>query len=260
MELKEVFEKSFDQYSRKNPIVLKVKKILEDAGEELSNDHIAIRTWNRGPVKALNLAEFFINHGYEIKGKYDFKEKNLKAIHLEKNNNWPKVFISELLLEKFPKSIGHVFENLKASVEGKSFEELFLKERPWSAEFKVYNNLLKHSEYASWVYAHGFSVNHFTILVNKLKGFDGLVPLNNYLLSKNIALNGSGGLVKGSPEVLLEQSSTIADEVEVIFDDGKFKVPGCYYEFALRYPDESGNFFQGFIENSADKIFESTNK
>jgi len=37
-------------------------------------------------------------------------------------------------------------------------------------------------------------------------------------------------------------------------------VPSCYYEFAKRYADKSGEIYQGFVTTSADKIFESTNK
>jgi len=32
----------------------------------------------------------------------------------------------------------------------------------------------------------------------------------------------------------------------------------CYYEFAYRYNKENRDVFTGFITNSADKIFEST--
>ena len=46
----------------------------------------------------------------------------------------------------------------------------------------------------------------------------------------------------------------------VRFNEGEFTIPGSYYEFAKRYALPSGLMFQGFIEGSADKIFESTNK
>jgi len=36
-------------------------------------------------------------------------------------------------------------------------------------------------------------------------------------------------------------------------------VPACFYEFAIRYPDENGQVFSGFIAANANKIFESTN-
>ena len=36
------------------------------------------------------------------------------------------------------------------------------------------------------------------------------------------------------------------------------RIPSCYYEFARRYPLPSGEVFQGFVPESADTIFEST--
>ena len=71
-------------------------------------------------------------------------------------------------------------------------------------------------------------------------------------------MNASGGLIKGSRKELLEQSSTMAHPVEVEFSDKKETIPACYYEFAQRYPDAQGKLFMGFVPQSADKIFEST--
>jgi hypothetical protein len=47
--------------------------------------------------------------------------------------------------------------------------------------------------------------------------------------------------------------------VRFLFTEGEFDIPGCYYEFARRYPDADGKLYSGFIAKSADKIFESTN-
>ena len=71
-------------------------------------------------------------------------------------------------------------------------------------------------------------------------------------------MNDSGGEIKGTPEQLLEQSSIKSEIVAVDFKEGSFEVPGCYYEFARRYPDADGKLYSGFIAKSADKIFEST--
>ena len=78
------------------------------------------------------------------------------------------------------------------------------------------------------------------------------------LKQNGFKLNKSGGEVKGSPDKFLEQSSTMAGLVKVAFDDKEMNIPGCYYEFAKRYNLSDGNLYQGFVETSADKIFEST--
>jgi len=46
--------------------------------------------------------------------------------------------------------------------------------------------------------------------------------------------------------------------VHVTFSDTEHTIPGCFYEFAKRYPQSNGSLYQGFIAASADKIFEST--
>ena len=72
-------------------------------------------------------------------------------------------------------------------------------------------------------------------------------------------LNDAGGEIQGTPDELLEQSSIRAGMVKFRFTEGEFEIPGCYYEFAKRYPDSDGKLYSGFIAKSADKIFESTN-
>jgi hypothetical protein len=125
--------------------------------------------------------------------------------------------------------------------------------------YDTYNRLREESEYAAWFYVFGFRANHFTISINSLKKFNTIVSVNELLKSNGFDLNSSGGEIKGTPEDLLQQSSTIADKVGVRFIEGKFEVPCCYYEFAQRYVDSSGKLYNGFVAKSADKIFESTN-
>jgi hypothetical protein len=79
------------------------------------------------------------------------------------------------------------------------------------------------------------------------------------LKNNGFLINDSGGEIKGTPAELLEQSSIKSGIIPVEFTEGTFEIPGCYYEFARRYPDESGQLYSGFIAKSADKIFESTN-
>jgi len=125
--------------------------------------------------------------------------------------------------------------------------------------YKIFQELRSESEYAAWVYAFGYRANHFTISLNSLKTYTTLQKLNAFLKDNGFHMNTAGGEIKGTPEQLLEQSSTLADRVLIEFEDGKYEIPSCYYEFALRYPDQSGSLFSGFIAGSADKIFESTN-
>ncbi|MCH1414074.1 MAG: DUF1338 family protein, partial [Glaciecola sp.] len=122
-----------------------------------------------------------------------------------------------------------------------------------------YLTLLEESEYAAWMSAWGYIPNHFTVSVNQLSNFDTLESVNDKLKLAGFTLNTSGGEIKGSPEVLLEQSSTMADKAPVEFSDGPQTIPSCFYEFARRYDVTPGKLYTGFVAASADKIFESTN-
>lgn len=230
----------------------------------LVNDHIALRTFAVERIGLGVLAKPFLELGYKRCGEYEFPEKKLFALHFEHPEpNKPKVFISELLIENFSpklKSVaGQVAQSISASLLGRP--EMLWSGRTWAAEHRVYQELLKESEYAAWVYAFGFRCNHFTVLFNELKSFKSLETLNQFLTEKGHRLNASGGLIKGTPAQLLEQSSTMAGEVDIEFTDGRHRVPACYYEFARRYPlPGKSQLYQGFIAASADKIFESTNR
>ncbi|MEX0981299.1 MAG: DUF1338 family protein, partial [Bacteroidales bacterium] len=109
-----------------------------------------------------------------------------------------------------------------------------------------------------WVAVYGYRANHFTISINHLNQFNSIQKVNEFLKENGFRLNSSGGEVKGTPEQLLEQSSTLADTISVEFKEGTSEIPSCYYEFARRYSDKNGQLFSGFIAGSADKIFEST--
>ena len=82
-----------------------------------------------------------------------------------------------------------------------------------------------------------------------------------YFISKGFRLNESGGTIKGGPQDMLEQSSTMADRIGWSFENNIIaEIPSCYVEFALRYYDDSGVLFDGFVPDSATRIFESTHR
>jgi hypothetical protein len=118
--------------------------------------------------------------------------------------------------------------------------------------------LREESEYAAWFYVFGFRANHFTVSVNALKKYDTILKVNQLLKENGFLLNSSGGEVKGTMNDYLQQSSTMADIIPVDFEEGTFNIPSCYYEFAQRYTLPNGKLFSGFVAQSADKIFEST--
>lgn len=263
MNKEELFDALWDNYTKLTPSAKQIHQVFQERGENIINDHIAFRTFNDPRVSLDIIAAPFKALGYVEKGQYEFKEKKLFARHFEDPHNAtsPKVFISELLLEKCSEELRAVVSELLDQIPYSEIDmnNLLLKGRLWSLSFKDYELLRKESEYASWMYVFGFCANHFTVFVNALKTFSSLQDVNEFLKNQGFKLNDAGGEIKGSPEELLEQSSTIADQVPVEFDEGTHKIPSCYYEFARRYQLDDGAVYQGFIAASADKIFESTN-
>jgi hypothetical protein len=258
-----LLDKMWVDYININPLAKKISDTLTGEGEKIQNDHIALRTFNHPRIGVDVIAKAFIDSGYVYKGDYHFPEKKLYAKHYEHSDTTlPKIFISELKLQDFSVALQKTVNDLVAQIPAGMETQFDFSSigRPWKVSTTTYNELLKESDYAAWVAAFGYRPNHFTVFINVLKKFSDILTLNTYLKDKGYKLNSSGGEVKGNKEVCLEQSSTLANNIEVQFEDGKLTIPACYYEFAKRYPMKNGELYQGFVAASADKIFESTNK
>jgi hypothetical protein len=263
MKLDYIFSKLWEIYTSQNPEVQKVYNLFTSEGEIVENDHIAFRTLNDERINIDVLAKVFIENGYEFVNSYEFKDKHLFAKHYEHKSleQAPRIFISELKLEEFDDELKSLMKDLVDRIPENKIksDELIFSGNLWGKpSFKTYNSLREKSEYAAWFYVFGFCANHFTVSVNHLKKYDTLQKVNSLLKNNGFELNTSGGEIKGTPEELLEQSSIKSGLIEIDFVEGKYEIPGCYYEFAKRYPDSSGKLYSGFIAKSADKIFEST--
>jgi hypothetical protein len=264
MNYQEIFERLWQDYIEQNPATKRVYDLLVREGETIINDHIAFRTFNHPLIGIDVLAKVFLRNGYEFRGEYHFEKKKLYAKHYEHKSDpsAPRVFISELLVDQFSEHMQKVVNewvmNIPVSLM-KSDELIFAGNVSGTPSYKIYEKLRIESEYAAWLYVNGFRANHFTVSVNALKEYDTIEKINTFMKLNGFLLNEANGEVQGSPKEFLEQSSIKAGIVRVEFQEGEFDIPGCYYEFALRYPEASGNLYGGFVAKSADKIFESTN-
>ncbi len=262
--MSKLIDQLWQQYSDDNPHVVEIYKLFTLDNTQVLNDHIALRTINDPRIDINLLAAPFIKEGYFENGEYHFEVKKLYAKHFEHEDpTKPKIFISQLLLEKFsPFTQSVIKETLEAIPQALLSDPatLLVSGNSWGKpSFQVYQTLLEESEYAAWFYVFGFRANHFTVFINALERFDEVFEVNQFLKDRGFELNSSGGEIKGTPNDLLEQSSTTSGKILVTFQEGKYEIPCCYYEFAKRYPDHTGKLYQGFVAQSADKIFESTN-
>ncbi len=263
MDADALIERLWRDYVAITPQVEPIHALLAGRGERFGNDHIALRTFE-GPRTGLEaLARPFERRGWSATGDYRFEHKRLRArSYSHAREDLPRVFISELCTAQFDEPVPGLVHGLLAQIETDASPlDLLLRRPTWPpVPYATYRSLLERSEYAAWLSAFGIRVNHFTVSVNDLSTFDGLDDLNEALRAAGFALNGTGRQIQGSPDVGLEQSSTVASPIPWTFAGGEqHTIPSCYYEFALRHRDpNTDRLYDGFVTSSADKIFEST--
>jgi hypothetical protein len=259
----ELLERLWADYAALTPQAARIHALLRARGETVRNDHIALRTFDLPAVEIESLDRVFVGGGYRPAETYEFPDKHLFAYHYEHPEpRYPKLFISALVVGELSVEAQEIVRALVSQVPpGASASPWFaVSGRPWPVDGPTVERLRAESEYAAWLAAFGFRANHFTVDVNALTTFSGLEELNRFLIDNGFRMNDSGGVIKGTPDALLEQSSTLADEIDVQLADGPHRLPSCYYEFARRYPGPDGRIFQGFVPASATRIFESTDR
>ena len=264
MTITDFFEHLWQDYVQMTPQANAIANALIDQGETVLNDHVAFRTFNIGHLRLENLEPLILELGYTRFEPYHFSAKKLDAVgYLPPQDNLPRIFISELRVEELSTQSQTIIHDLVDSVTKSDIQDasIFWRGLLWNMpSFEQYKVLAAESEYAAWLSVIGLRANHFTIDVNALKSFSDVSDINDFIEHLGFVINDSGGKVKGSPAVMLEQSSTMASTQTLTFANGdEHSVPTCYYEFAKRYQDKNGNIYQGFVAASADKIFESTN-
>ena len=277
----------FETYSKRVPDVTKITEAMVSNNivsnqSEIINDHIAFRTMG---VKHLGIKSFekiFLKHGYKKRDFYSFKEKKLNAYwysHSEKN--MPRIFISELKVDELSKDAQKIIKQYTNQVKNDPVDNIdlnnsdeiinFLTNPLWTLPSLFhYNELLKETEYGSWVIYNRYYLNHYTISVHELKEkYNTLEDFNKFLNSIGVKLNDSGGVIKESKDGFLLQSSSVANKVNAHFKEGMSLISGSYVEFAERkiLPEfmnldlnkiNSTHRRDGFETSNADKIFEST--
>jgi len=255
----------WQDYVTLNPHAKAIHDLFVSHGETVVNDHIAFRTFDMGRAGLPVISRIFNDLGWTHGGDYDIKEKKITAVHLNPPplTKLPKVFISELRTAEFSPDFRNIVFELTRRVPHSriSAPDFLYGGAPWGRIPSIrYDRLAMESEYAAWVAAFGYRANHFTVLVNALQVLPrDLHAINELLKANGHRLNDSGGEVKGTPQQLLEQSSTMAGSVPFAFSDCVRRIPSCYYEFAKRHSATPGGFwYQGFIEASATRIFDST--
>jgi hypothetical protein len=280
-----ILESLFDTYSDRVPDVKKITSALIESNiisnqSEIVNDHIAFRTMGVEFLGIQSLEKIFLHHGYVKKDFYSFKTKKLNAFwYSHSDENMPRIFISELKVNDLSENSRRIISKYTDQVTEDPVDKLdlsnanevisFLSNPLWSLpSLNDFNDLLKETEYGSWVIYNRYYLNHYTISVHELiDQYNTLEKFNAFVTKIGIKLNDSGGVIKESKDGLLLQSSSVANKVKASFTEGSSLISGSYVEFAERrilpkYSNVSKikpiHRRDGFETSNADKIFEST--
>jgi len=262
MDRSEFFGALWSDFAAIAPQAAAISSRLEAHGEQVKNDHVAFRTFNQAPIALDRLEPLVLGLGYSVLDEYRFHDKHLRA-RAYVCPGWPRIFLSELVLEELSGWAQGVIGQLLGQVppDFAAAPSVFWAGRPWAPlRFADYERLSNESEYAGWLAALGLRPNHFTVSVNQLGKLSAVGDVLDFVEAAGYRINAAGGRIKGTPDVLLEQGSTLADRVAIEFADGPRVIPTCYYEFALRHPGPDGKLYEGFVPASADRIFESTHR
>jgi hypothetical protein len=257
------FQALWNDYTKLAPQAEVIHQMFSEQNEKVINDHVAFRTFAGTPLCLDSLEPIILAMNYRLQEQYRFETKKLRArSYVHSDPSVPKIFLSELLTHELSDQAQAIIEKYTQQIAAPHLSpEIFWSGRHWDMPtWEDYQALLAESEYAAWLTAIGLRANHFTISINHLNHQNDVKSVLETIKQAGFAVNTTGGEVKGSPQVYLEQGSTMADQKVFTFGDGsEHAIPTCFYEFALRYREPSGVYFQGFVEGNADKIFDSTN-
>ena len=258
----------------------------KQSGNAVHIDHMAFRSFGVEGLGIDAVSRFWLDLGYTRRDDLTFPAKKLRACWLApprpppggEDAPLPRIFVSEVDVGALSKKAQGIIARATARAGPLGRHAALaaaLHEAPWPPQSRGdYETLAKESEYAAWVLMHGWTVNHVTVAVHRLKTPPDapmtLEDVNALAVAQGAKLNTEGGVIKTSADGLLRQSSTLADPVELIFAGGEeTEVPGSYLEFAERLPLpefastprarlREYHRRDGFEVANADKIFTST--
>ena len=258
------FNSLWNQYIQVTPQAQRILNLFQSRGETVINDHVAFRTFDIQGFDLDRASELLMTIGYEAFDQYTFPDKHLraKAYAVPNDSDAPKIFFSELICSELDHDAQAIIHEVTSTLEGEltlsDLTGLYPFNKPTSGQYQILANA---SEYAGWLSTMGYQANHFTVSINHLESFESIDDVIALLESNHFALNTIGGVLKGTADDCLVQASTIADKIPCTFADGvEEMIPSCFYEFAQRFTDPSGELFQGFVPNNANAIFESTDR
>ncbi len=288
-------EKLWESFLDRVSYARSYNKMVKRQGGRIVIDHIGFRTLNthtgEQPGGIWSIRHIFECLGYVPAGKYNFRKKNLKAVHFEPGyQGLPKIFVSQLEVSQLPEWVQPLFaeavgntpyllpdsgiellNRLKTDrlLTHEAAEELvhhlvgFFR-RPWNPPRK--DTVLKLndlSHYAAWALLHGNAPSHFASLVNeqRVNGWSNLEATCRSMQNAGIPMKEK---VEGTAGSILLQSATLAakEYVTVRDDDTFVEIPWTYgyLELIERGYDQNNHevLFGNFLEDQENHLYQMT--
>jgi hypothetical protein len=287
-----LLDRLWAEYRRRVSYVQMYEQVIRLHGATFVNDHIAFRTIaTQSPCSGIHaLSRVFEALGYQAAGTYQFADKHLGAIHFQHPHpEFPKLFISELKTWELDDAArGVILGALKSHRPLPGDDELaavsragdddaggellnrlagWFTELPWSPPQKdAVTALNAATQYGAWVLVHGYSVNHFTSLINS-HGVESLSDIEKTITALKDFGVPMKAEIEGEPGSKLRQTATEAVMLEVpVIDAGQpTTMPWSYAYFELAQRDwitdpatGQRHRFEGFLGPQATNLFEMT--
>jgi len=291
----DLFDRLWDGYRQRVEYVRTYESLVLEQGATFFNDHIALRTLavQDSRTGISSISRLFEALGYKSAECYNFEDKNLSALYFQHAHpKLPKLFISELKTWELSKETGGIISNyMSKHSQDHINDEMLRKVRDvgslspadravlldkatqcmtgpqWGlVELEDLKAVNKESQYGAWVLVHGYSVNHFTSLINshETASLDTIEKTADALAAKGVPMKGT---IEGEVGSSLRQTATEAVMIDVpVLSQGKeTKAPWsyAYFELAQRDPytdPATGKLVrnEGFMSNQATNLFEMT--
>lgn len=287
----------WQQYRQITSDVIAIEQALHNKGiNHLPLDHFAIIDLPGIHTGRHVLASLFHELGYIKQGEGYLPEKQNDFMWLAEENcldvhageAQPQVVVADFRLDELPVEIRNIIKKYAACTQAppltliqqlaakarahdanacQQLTDIFIRyfsERAWPLPttnefFQVH----EFNELLAWVLVFGHIPNHFTLSIHLLSSFVNLTDFHQFLCDAvNIPLNQEGGVIKGSKQVGIEQSSTAGRLQKIKLADGEVELPCGFVEFVWRFPLTTQpiqwrDYFTGFVATHANRVIES---
>lgn len=225
-------------------MALKLFQLLEKHNKRVFHDHLAFRTVSYERCNTLYLSRELEALGFYPAESYQCSPRHLTLTSFHHpGHDYPGILISELDLQ----GLNEQTQNMIMDLIYKSDQQSILGTRPWPLpSIASYQHFMKENPFLAWFSLFGLASSYWSVDINQLDRQNDMSKLIKLIVEEGYPLDNNDGLVKGSPERLMEQIITLQDQVEFTFADGQqLKTASGNYRFSLRYKTPAGKLYKG---------------